>query len=90
MLFLAIIIGHEMAHAVLGHIPEKLTLASFVQLVLLVPMAVIWAMLPNDGIALVTDWFMNTVAEIFVNLPFDRALEMEADQVGLMMAAKVI
>ena len=23
---LAIIIGHEMAHAVLGHIPEKLTL----------------------------------------------------------------
>ena len=78
-----------MAHAVLGHIPEKLTLASFVQLVLLVPLAVGWAMLPNDGVALVTDWFMNTVAQIFVNLPFDRALEMEADQVGLQMAAKV-
>ena len=73
---------------VLGHIPEKLTMASFVQLVLLVPMAVIWAIVPNDGIALITDWFINKVVEIFSELPFDRAMEMEADEVGLMMAAK--
>jgi len=85
---LAVILGHEMAHAVLGHIPEKLTMASFVQLVLLVPMAVIWAIVPNDGIALITDWFINKVVEIFSELPFDRAMEMEADEVGLMMAAK--
>ena len=71
-----------------GHIPEKLTMASFVQLVLLVPMAVIWAIVPNDGIALITDWFINKVVEIFSELPFDRAMEMEADEVGLMMAAK--
>jgi len=85
---LAVILGHEMAHAVLGHIPEKLTMASFVQLVLLVPMAVIWAIIPNDGIALFTDWFINKVVEIFTELPFSRAMEMEADEVGLLMAAK--
>ena len=28
---LAVVLGHEMAHAVLGHVPEKLTLSSFVQ-----------------------------------------------------------
>ena len=28
---LAVVLGHEMAHAVLGHAPEKLTLSSFVQ-----------------------------------------------------------
>jgi len=85
---LAVILGHEMAHAVLGHIPEKLTMASFVQLVLLVPMAVIWAIIPNDGIALITDWFINKVVEIFTELPFSRAMEMEADEVGLLLAAK--
>ena len=85
---LAIILGHEMAHAVLGHSAEKLTMASFVQLVLLVPMAVLWAIVPNDGIAIITDWFINKVVKIFSELPFDRAQEMEADEVGLMMAAK--
>ena len=34
------IIGHEMSHAILGHVAEKLTLATFVQMIVLVPMAV--------------------------------------------------
>lgn len=52
-------------------------------------MAVIWAFLPNDGIALVANWFMDTVVDIMVELPFSRDMEAEADQVGLIMAAKV-
>jgi len=85
---LAIILGHEMAHTVLGHVPEKLTLASFVQMVLLVPMAVLWAVMPNDGIALVANWFIDKVITLIVDLPFSRDMEMEADEVGLVMAAK--
>ena len=61
---------------------------SIPSLVLLVPMAVIWAMLPNDGVAIVTDWFVNKVVEICCHLPHSRDHEMEADEVGLRMAAK--
>jgi len=85
---LGIILGHEMAHTVLGHVPEKLTMASFVQMVLLVPMAVLWAVLPNDGVALVANWFIDQVIKLIVDLPFSRDMEMEADEVGLKMAAK--
>jgi Zn-dependent protease with chaperone function len=85
---LGIILGHEMAHTVLGHVAEKLTMASFVQVVLLVPMAVLWAILPNDGVALVADWFIDKVIRLIVDLPFSRDMEMEADEVGLTMAAK--
>ena len=85
---LGIILGHEMAHTVLGHVPEKLTMASFVQMVLLVPMAVLWAILPNDGVALVASWFTDQVIQLIVDLPFSRKMEMEADEVGLTMAAK--
>jgi len=85
---LGIILGHEMAHTVLGHVAEKLTMASFVQVVLLVPMAVLWAILPNDGVALVADWFIDKVIRLIVELPFSRDMEMEADEVGLTMAAK--
>jgi len=85
---LGIILGHEMAHTVLGHTAEKLTLISFLQMVLLVPMAVLWAMMPNDGVALVANWFIDKVIHLLVDLPFSRDMENEADQVGLVMAAK--
>lgn len=85
---LGIVLSHEIAHVVLGHVEEKLTLSSFVQLVLLVPLAVLWAFLPNDGVALVANWFMETVVDIMIELPFSRQMETEADRVGLVMAAK--
>lgn len=85
---LGVVLAHEMAHAVLGHVQEKLTLVSFVELVLLVPLAVLWALLPNDGIALVANWFIDKVVTIMVELPFSRDMETEADQVGMLMAAK--
>ena len=85
---LAIIIGHEMAHSILGHMAEKLTMASFVHAVMLVPMAVLWALMPNDGIALVSSWFIDKVTEVLIHLPFSRDMELEADEVGLLLAAK--
>ena len=85
---LAVILAHEMAHAIIGHGAEKLTRASFISWIMLVPMALLWAVIPSDGIALVTDWFIGKVNTIFLELPFDRAMESEADEVGLQMMAK--
>lgn len=85
---LAVILAHEMAHAIIGHGAEKLTRASFISWIMLVPMALLWAVIPSDGIALVTDWFISKVNTIFLELPFDRAMESEADEVGLQMMAK--
>ena len=85
---LAVIIGHEMAHAILGHSAEQLSLAAVLDVVVLVPMAVLWALLPNGGIGLVFDWFINKAKEVIFNLPFSRQMELEADSVGLVLAAK--
>ena len=57
-------------------------------LVVLIPLALLWALLPNDGIALVADWFFQCVVDVFVNLPFSRNMETEADEVGLLLASK--
>ena len=51
-------------------------------------MAMLWAFLPNDGIAAVADWFIHKVIDVFIELPFSRRMEIEADEVGLQMAAK--
>merc|ERR1712203_643240 len=85
---LAVILGHEMAHSVIGHTAEQLTRASFIQMILLLPFALLWAALPNDGVALVADWFFQKVVSFVFELPFSRAQETEADEVGLQFAAK--
>ena len=92
-----VVLGHEMAHSVIGHTAEQLTRASFIQvstnlrvgagrryqplayvyfhhqqilsqvnpqLILLVPFALLWAALPNDGVALVADWFFQKVCSL--------------------------
>jgi len=85
---LGTILSHEMAHAVLNHGAEALSHANLVSLILIVPLAVLWGLMPNDGIALVADWFFNTVSSLILELPFSRELETEADKVGLELAAK--
>jgi len=47
---LGIIISHEIAHVLLNHTGENLTYVNFISALLFVPMAVLWAFLPNDGI----------------------------------------
>lgn len=85
---LAMILGHEMAHAILNHTAETLTMTNFLQGCLLIPMAVLWAFIPSDGIAFITHWFVEKVVHLLVELPFSRDLETEADAVGLVLAAK--
>lgn len=83
-----VVLSHEIAHVVLGHVEEKLTRTSFLQMVLLVPMSLLWVLIPHDGIGFITTWFFNSVADIMLELPFSRFMEIEADDVGLVLAAK--
>ena len=53
---LGFILSHEIAHTLLDHAAENLSYGNVMSALLIIPMAVLWAFLPNDGIALVADW----------------------------------
>lgn len=84
---LAIVLSHEIAHALLQHMTENLSKAFFVEMVLLIPLVLFWALLP-DVAALFSQWLSSRLADIMIHLPFSRAIEKEADVVGLELAAK--
>lgn len=85
---LAIVLGHEMAHALLNHGGEMISYSTVLDVVVIAVMAAIWAFMPSDGIAIVTDWFYKRVIHILLQLPYSRKLELEADEVGLQLTAK--
>ena len=64
------VLAHEFSHVVLNHVAEKLSYVNLLYLGLLVPMAVLWAFIPTDGIALVTDWFIHKFIELTLELPY--------------------
>ncbi|XP_077463322.1 metalloendopeptidase OMA1, mitochondrial [Stigmatopora argus] len=85
---LTIILGHEMAHALLGHAAEQASLSHVVDLLSVVLLAAIWAVCPRDSLALVGQWAQEKLTKVMFNRPYSRKLEAEADQVGLQLAAK--
>nr|XP_054763998.1 metalloendopeptidase OMA1, mitochondrial-like [Lytechinus pictus] len=85
---LGTVLAHEMAHVVLNHSAEMASFFEFFDLFMIVVLTVLWAFLPNDGIALVATWFKQKVVELLLHMPYNRSLEIEADEVGLMLAAK--
>lgn len=85
---LAIVLAHEMAHALLGHAAEKVSYAQIIDYFVIILMAAIWAFMPFDGIALITQAFYEKVVQILLDYPYSRKLEKEADIIGLQLAAK--
>ncbi|XP_055956005.1 metalloendopeptidase OMA1, mitochondrial [Patella vulgata] len=85
---LAFIIAHEMAHILLGHQQENISQGQLLDFMIIAVMAAIWTMIPNDGISIVTHWFFGKCRELFVDLPYSRKVETEADKVGLEIMAK--
>lgn len=59
-------------------------------LLTIVLIAIIWALLPSDLTSVVVHWVMKKIRLLAVELPYSRNLEMEADEIGLQFAAKVI
>lgn len=85
---LAVVLSHEISHALLSHGAEQVSFAAVLDVLIIIIMAAVWAFMPTDGIAIVTQWFYNKVIEILLHLPYSRRLEEEADEVGLQLMAK--
>ncbi|XP_072430314.1 metalloendopeptidase OMA1, mitochondrial isoform X2 [Chiloscyllium punctatum] len=85
---LACILGHEMAHCLLGHGAEHASIIQLLDFVSLVFLTLIWAVFPRDGLAALGQWIQNKLIEYMFDRPYSRKLEIEADEVGLRLAAK--
>ncbi|KAH9383609.1 hypothetical protein HPB48_025302 [Haemaphysalis longicornis] len=60
------VLAHEMAHCVLSHGAEQVSYAHLVDFALVGFLAAIWAIMPTDGIAVVTHWFFEKVVSCTV------------------------
>lgn len=85
---LAIVLGHEMAHAIMKHAAESLSSVQFIDYFVIILMAALWIVMPGDGIAAVFNWFLHHVIELMIHMPHSRLKETEADKVGLELASK--
>ncbi|KAL7888110.1 hypothetical protein AOLI_G00030840 [Acnodon oligacanthus] len=85
---LAIVLGHEMSHALIGHAAEQASMSHVVDLLSLILLTVIWAICPRDSLAVLGHWIQSKLVQFMFDRPFSRKLEAEADQVGLKLAAK--
>ena len=85
---LAGILGHEMAHAILNHSAEQLSRTGFINVYSIALLTLLWAVVPSDGLAIIASWLQSTVEDVLITLPYSRKLEKEADEVGLLMAAR--
>ena len=66
---------------------EKLSYINFLNALLIIPMAFLWAYIPNEEIAFIMHWFLSKVSTLAFELPYSRLMEKEADEVGLKIAA---
>ncbi|KAM4740145.1 metalloendopeptidase OMA1, mitochondrial isoform 2-T3 [Anableps anableps] len=85
---LMIVLGHEMAHAILDHSAEQASLSHVVDLLSLILVTAIWALCPGDSLAVLGGWAKDKLTELMFNHPYSRKLEAEADKVGMHLAAK--
>ncbi|KAF5900459.1 histone H2A deubiquitinase MYSM1-like, partial [Clarias magur] len=85
---LAFVLGHEMAHALLGHAAEQATLSHVLDVLSMLLLTMIWAICPLDSLSLLGQWIQGKLIEILFQRPYSRSLETEADEVGLQLVAK--
>ncbi|XP_071751757.2 metalloendopeptidase OMA1, mitochondrial [Centroberyx gerrardi] len=85
---LSFILGHEMAHALVGHSAEQASLTHVVDFLSLILLTAIWAVCPRDSLAVLGQWVQSKLIQLMFSRPYSRKLEAEADQIGLQLAAK--
>lgn len=84
---LAIVLSHEISHAICSHIAESMSRIIFLDMILLIPSVLFWSVF-SDVWALFSEWLTNALTKLLFHLPFSRQIEKEADIVGLKLAAK--
>jgi Zn-dependent protease with chaperone function len=82
---LAEVLGHEIGHALAGHGAEKMSVQMAGNLAVL---GLSVALSSNDQDFAVTNTALTLGALAFINLPNSRATEVEADQIGIELAAR--
>ncbi|XP_053415482.1 LOW QUALITY PROTEIN: metalloendopeptidase OMA1, mitochondrial-like [Nycticebus coucang] len=85
---LSFLLGHEIAHVVLGHAAEKASLVHLLDFLGMIFLTMIWAVCPRDSLALLGQWIQSKLQEYMFHRPYSRTLEAEADKIGLQLAAK--
>ncbi|XP_069334097.1 metalloendopeptidase OMA1, mitochondrial [Eulemur rufifrons] len=85
---LSFLLGHEIAHAVLGHAAEKASLVHLLDFLGMIFLTMIWAICPRDSLAILGQWIQSKLQEYMFDRPYSRTLEAEADKIGLQLAAK--
>lgn len=85
---LAIVLAHELSHAILDHSAEKISFLQVIDVAALLGAFVIWAILPSDLTSFIVNYIFEGFITLTSRLPYSRQLEQEADEVGLMLAAK--
>jgi Zn-dependent protease with chaperone function len=84
---LCLILSHEISHVLLSHVAEQFSSLHLMDILVMVPLVFIWAVLPEVA-AIVTHWLSGFFSDVLFRLPFSRALEVEADLIGLQLTAK--
>lgn len=84
---LATVLAHELSHTLLKHVAEKLSNKTFLEILYIVPLMIIWFLLPDLG-AVLTQVLLDDLKSIVFELPFERDQETEADEVGLKLMAR--
>ena len=85
---LAIILAHEISHALLKHGAEGLSHHGVTEVISLAVISAVWALTQSAYLAMLIQQMHNSLMTILFHLPYSRKLEMEADEVGMMIAAK--
>uniref|UniRef100_T1JFJ3 Metalloendopeptidase OMA1, mitochondrial n=1 Tax=Strigamia maritima TaxID=126957 RepID=T1JFJ3_STRMM len=84
---LAAVLGHELAHAILGHTAELANNLGLWDKIWMTGAMVMWSLLPLTH-NFVAHYMATKMNRLFLNLPYNQLLEHEADKVGLTMIAK--
>ena len=85
---LGLLISHEMAHVLLDHGSESLSHTGLLEIFGLFFIAITWLVIPSELSSYVIYKLFRGSKTLLVSNPYSRKLELEADQVGLMLAAK--
>lgn len=84
---LATILAHELSHTLLKHVAEKISNKTLLEILYIVPLMIIWFLLPDFG-ALLTHLLLDELKSVMFELPYERYQESEADAVGLKLMAR--
>lgn len=85
---LAMVMAHEMSHAILQHAAEQMSQEQIVAFISASFIFLVWMLIPFDIGAVLMHKASEDLLKLFLELPFSREMEAEADKVGLILAAK--